>query len=189
MKFLLEKVKKILFDPANCWQEIKDETIDIKQFFLSYVLILAAIGPISKFIGYAIIGRAFGYRLSFLGAITNLILSYVIEIAGVIISAFIMNQLASTLNYKNDFKEHLKLICYSLTPYWILSVFYLIPPLSLISLIGALYSIYLLFLGAPIIIEVPKEKIFIYLIILIIILSIINIAVNTLVFGSFLLRK
>jgi hypothetical protein len=187
MKNLLEKVKGILFDPANSWQKVKEEKIDIKQFLFSYVLILAAIGPVSQFIGYVIIGRAFGFRLSFFGGLFNLILSYVVSIAGIALASFIMGQLSLSLNYKKDFIEHFKLISYSLTPYWILSVFYIIPPISAIAIIGGLYSLYLLYLGTPIVIEVPKEKIIIYIIILVIILFIIYFCLNLLSSGAFLL--
>ncbi|MFN3411173.1 MAG: Yip1 family protein [Exilispira sp.] len=189
MQNLFEKIKEILFDPANTWQQIKDEEIEIKQFFISYIFILAAIGPVSRFIGYTIIGRAFGFKIPFFGGLLNLIISYAIESFAVLVYSFIMNQLADALDYKKDFKQHLKLIAYSITPYWILSVFYIIPPLSSISLIGGLYSIYLLFLGAKVLIDIPKEKIFIYIIILVIITIIINYAINFLSIGYFLTRR
>ncbi len=185
---LLTKVKKVLFDTINFWQEIKDEQLNIKQFFFSYVLILAAIGPVSQFIGYVIIGRAFGFRISIFGGLLNLIISYAISIAGLFLYAFIMNQFADTLSYKKDFNSHLKLICYSLTPYWILSIFYIIPPLALISLIGGLYSLYLLYLGAQNIIDIPKEKVFIYIIVLIVLVAIVNYTIVLLSSGIFILK-
>jgi len=184
MKDLFEKVKNLLFDPVNSWNIIKEEQMDIKKFLFSYVFILAAIRPICQFIGFVILGRAFGFKISFFGGIFSLTISYVISVGGLFLASFIMGQLSTTLNYKKDFQEHFKLICYSLTPYWILSAFYIIPPISLISIIGALYSLYLLYLGAPIIIDVSKEKIIIYILIVIIILIIIYSSNNLLLFGS-----
>gem|GEM_PF-1705498 len=186
MEGLFAKIKRVLFDPSNFFKEIKDEPIDLRQFLLSYVLILAAIGPISGFIGYVILGRLFGLKLSFFGGILNLIISYVIIIAGLLVTSFIMSQLSSSLNYKKDLNEHLKLIGYALTPYWIFQISYIIPPLSLLSLIGALYSLYLLYLGAGEIVEVPKEKVIIYIVIVIVVMTILYSVINLLVSGAFI---
>ncbi|MEJ5273664.1 MAG: Yip1 family protein [Spirochaetota bacterium] len=178
MKELFERVKNILFNPLESWQKIKEEQEDIKTFLTSYVLILSAIIPLAQFFGFVIFGRIFGIRINFFKGLLDLIISYFVQITGIILASFVMSQLSVTLNYKKDFMAHFKLICYSLTPYWILGIFYLIPPIWLVSLIGALYSIYLIFLGADKIIEISREKTFIYIIILVIILFIIYFVIN-----------
>jgi len=45
-----------------------------------------------------------------------------------------------------------------MTAAWIAGIFYLLPALSMLALIGALYSLYLFYVGLPILMKAPEDK-------------------------------
>jgi len=175
-KAFFNRIKDLLFKPNDTWNEIKGEETNIKDFLLSYVLIIAAVPAISQFLGYFVVGGLFRiYNLHFFKAILNSVIVYIFSVASIYLTAFIMDQLAVQYGGQKNLNNSIKLIAYSMTPYWIASVLYIIPPLAPVSFLAAIYGFFIMYLGIPILIEVPKEKSFLYLIITIIILVVINV--------------
>jgi hypothetical protein len=59
-------------------------------------------------------------------------------------------------------------MAYSYTPSWIIGIVNLIPGLPLrgiIVLVVSLYGIYLIYLGAPILMRVPSDKVIVYMVV------------------------
>jgi hypothetical protein len=54
--------------------------------------------------------------------------------------------------------QALKVVAYSFTAAWVGGVFSLIPVLGIITLLFVLYSLYLLFLGLPVLMKAPADK-------------------------------
>jgi Yip1 domain len=52
----------------------------------------------------------------------------------------------------------MKLAVYSMTPAWLAGVFWLIPGLGFLRLIALLYSVYVFWLGLPILMKPPQER-------------------------------
>ena len=52
----------------------------------------------------------------------------------------------------------LKVTVYSYTPAWVAAVLNLVPALAILGLIAALYGLYLLYLGLPVLMHNPSEK-------------------------------
>ena len=52
----------------------------------------------------------------------------------------------------------LKLVSYAATPWLLLGIANIYPPIALLALLGGLYGLYILFLGIPIYMETPKEQ-------------------------------
>jgi hypothetical protein len=63
----------------------------------------------------------------------------------------------------------MKVAVYANTPNWIASILFIFPSLSPIVMIASLYSLYLLYLGLPVLMETPKEKVVAYIIVVIIV--------------------
>ena len=53
---LVERVKGILLSPNQEWQTISGETTTVAELYKSYIIILAAIGPVASIIGMSIVG-------------------------------------------------------------------------------------------------------------------------------------
>jgi hypothetical protein len=91
-----------------------------------------------------------------------------LSLAGVYVVAVIARWLAPQFGGRDDLVQALKLIAYAHTASWVGGLFYLIPPLSIVSLLLTLYGLYLLYLGAAPVMGVPAESAVTYTVALII---------------------
>jgi len=63
--------------------------------------------------------------------------------------------------------QALKVAAFTATPTWIAGVFNIIPSLSIIGSLLSLYSLYLLFVGLPILMKPPEDKALPYFVVVI----------------------
>jgi len=158
---LVERIKGILLKPNEEWQTIAGETATIPDLYKSYIIILAAIGPIASIIGMSVVGISvpfFGsYRVPIATSVTSAIVQYILTLVGVYVLAFIIDALAPTFAGEKNMNQAFKIAAYSYTPAWLAGVFVIIPTLSILGILG-LYSLYLLYLGLPVLMKSPPEK-------------------------------
>jgi hypothetical protein len=158
---LSERIKGILLKPGNEWQTISGETTTIAELYKSYVIVLAAIGPVASFIGTSIVGISLpfigSYRVPITTAIASSVVHYLLTLAGVYVLALIIDGLAPTFAAEKNISQAFKVAAYSSTAGWLAGIFMIIPALGVLGLLG-LYSLYLLYLGLPILMKSPKEK-------------------------------
>jgi hypothetical protein len=179
---LIARIQGIIIKPKDEWTKIKSESLSIGQLFTSYAAILAAIPAVCQFIGMALIGR----RIPFIGwyrydigtAILYAILSYIFSLVTVYVFGIIINALAPTFSSKSDATNSMKLAVFSMTPYWVAGVLYLIPYLGILVFIAGLYSLYLLYVGFALpMMDTPKEKVAGYLIVSIVVMIVLTVVV------------
>jgi hypothetical protein len=169
---LVDRVKNILLSPRHEWEVIDAEAATPTGLYTGYVLPLAAIGPICQAIGYSV----FGIRLPFVGtwrtpigsAITSAVVTYGLTLVGVFVMSLIIDNLAPTFGGTRSSIQALKVATYSYTASWVAGIFALIPGLRFLGILG-IYSLYLLFLGLPVLMKAPKEKAFAYTAVVIIV--------------------
>jgi len=169
---IIERVKGILLKPQSTWQEIKTETTTIKNLYTSYAGILAIIPPLASLIGMSLIGVSFlgmTYRTPFGSGLVYAIVQYILSLIGLYVLSMIINMLAPHFASRQDMVSAMKVAVYSYTPSWIASILFIIPALSPIAMILSLYSLYLIYVGLPILMETPKEKTLVYFIVVIIV--------------------
>jgi Yip1 domain len=159
---LVERVKNILLMPAKEWEVIDTEPTTVAGLYTGYIMPLAAIGPIAQLIGYSVFGfrTPFGgsvYRIPIGSALTGAVVSYVLALVGVYLLALIIDALAPTFGGTKSQIQALKVAAYSSTAAWVAGIFALVPGLRMLGILG-LYSIYLLYLGLPILMKAPKDK-------------------------------
>ena len=170
---LAHRVQGILLIPRREWIKIKEEFFPlISQLFSSYVLILAAVPPVIGFLANLLYG---GFRKPYSGWSWNVagknllfsIVAYIFSLIVVYIIGRIINVLAPIFSSRRSNLNSLKLAIYSLTPYWIGGVLYLVPRTGwILRDLVALYGIYILYSGfAASLMETPKEKVLKYLIV------------------------
>ena len=147
---LVDRVKAILLSPRTEWAVIERETGDATYLFTNYVAMLAAIPAVATFIGYSLAGIGIGHAFIF-G-----IFVYIFECVGWYVAALIIDALAPTFGGRKSMPDALKVAAYSGTASWLAGIFQLIPPLSVLSILG-LYSIYLLWLGLPVLMKAPRR--------------------------------
>jgi hypothetical protein len=158
---LVQRVKGILLSPQTEWQVIDAEPTTTAELYKSYIAPLAAIGPIAQIIGYSVFGItvpfAGTYRVPIGSAITSALIAYILTLAGTYVLALIIDALAPTFSGQRSQIQALKVAAYSSTASWLAGIFALIPGLRLLAILG-LYSLYLLYVGLPIVMKSPREK-------------------------------
>jgi hypothetical protein len=153
---LVARVKNILITPQTEWPVIEQESGDTVFLFKNYVAILAAIPAVCVAIG--LMRLPFGplYWLALTG-IVYAIVSYILAFVGTWLLALAVSLVAPMFGGRGDFASAMKLSAYSQTPYWLAGVFYVFPALSILAFLG-LYSLYLIWLGLPVLMKTPREK-------------------------------
>lgn len=158
---LVQRVKQILLSPRTEWQVIEAEPTTTAELYKTYIILLAAIGPISQVIGYSVFGITVPfvgtYRVPIGSAISGALVAYVLTLAGTYVLALIIDGLAPTFSGQRSQIQALKVAAYSSTASWLAGIFALIPGLRLLAILG-LYSLYLLYLGLPIVMKSPRDK-------------------------------
>lgn len=185
------RVTKILTDPKGEWNVIEAESTTTDKLYKGYIVPLAAIPAIAHFIGGTFIGTTTflgTYRTPIVSGLVQMCISYVLTLAMVYVAALIVNKLAPTFNSTPSDMQALKLVAYSETPVWIAGVLYIIPTLGMLgALIGGLYAIYIFYLGLPVMMKTPQDKVIPYMVvsaIVVIVLAVIVGAVAALFIGA-----
>jgi len=158
---LVERVKGILLKPKEEWQTISGETTTIPELYKTYIVILAAIGPVASIIGMSIVGislpLAGSFRIPITTSIASAVVHYILTLVGVYILALIIDALAPTFSGEKSINQAFKVAAYSNTPGWVVGIFTIIPALGMLGVLG-LYGLYLLYVGLPVLMKSPKEK-------------------------------
>ena len=157
---LVARVKNILLAPQTEWGVIERESGDTSYLFKNYVAILAAIPAVCSVVGMTMLSAG-PKHLMIASAVVYAIIGYLLSFVGVWLFAVIIDLLAPTFGARKDFAGAMKLSAYSHTPYWLAGIFYLIPALSVLIILG-LYAVYLLWVGVPVLMKAPREKTIVY---------------------------
>jgi hypothetical protein len=168
---LVERAKKLILQPRAEWQVIDAEPHTVQDLYTNYVMILAAIPAVCAFIGLSLIGiGVFGatYRVPIGAGVAHLVVSYLLSLGWVYVLALLIDALAPNFGGQKNFIQALKLAAFTPTPAWLAGVFYIIPSLSIIASLLSLYSLYLLFVGLPILMKSPEDKTIPYLAVILI---------------------
>ena len=158
---LVERVQAILLKPKATWPEIDAEPADAASLYKSYVMILALIPALASFIGLSLIGvGAFGvsFRVPLASGLANMIVGYVLSLVMVFVLALIIDAMAPTFEGTKSQIGALKLSAYASTAAFVGGVFSLLPSLSVLGALAALYGIYLLYTGLPVLMKCPPDK-------------------------------
>lgn len=156
---LLARIGGMLLHPRQSWQAIAAEDDSIARIYRSHLVWLLLLASVCGFIGSSLIGvGAFGITVRM--PIAHGLLNIVVGFALALVMAYLMAWLASALAPRFGGTAHLpaafKLLAYSATAALLGSVFQLVPWLGVLGLVAGLYSIYLFYLGAPVLLKVQR---------------------------------
>jgi hypothetical protein len=189
---LVDRVKNILLSPRTEWPVIDAEPATVASLYTGYIMPLAAIPAICQAIGMSLIGYTIpivgGHVKAPIGsALVSAAVMYCFTLVGVFLMALVADALAPSFGGTKNQLQALKVVAYSYTASWVGGIIYLIPALSVIGVLFGLYSLYLLFLGLPVLMKAPQEKAIGYTVVVIIccivIMWILFFAVASLGFG------
>lgn len=153
----------MLLRPGLTWAEVADEPATVRGLMLAYVAPLAAIGPVCGALGLLVFGAGIaGIKMktpSLLETIGGGLLDYAFSLILAYLLALVISALAPRFGGRVDRVQAVKLVAYAGTAVWLAGVFALYPVLGFpVALLGALYSLYALYLGLPLLMRVPHER-------------------------------
>ena len=187
---LVDRAKAILMKPKEEWPVIAAEKTEIAALYRTYVIPLAAIGPVANALGGALIGTTLvgvgAVRVPFTNAVVGAVIAFALSLLGTYVVARVIDYLAPRYGGTRDLTGAFKVSAYSSTAQWVVGIFALIPALSALSILG-LYGLYLLYLGLPVVMKVPAEKAMSYtvaVVVAVIVVFIVIGAVSGIVIGT-----
>jgi hypothetical protein len=165
---ILNHIWGLYTHPKKEWRDIEKRRESL-IYSLIHTIIVTLIPAICCYYATAHIGWTIGsgesFRLSNQSAQIMALCMYFALVFGVLTLGLLIQWVAKAFDSKSDYIQSLELAAYTATPLIIVGVTALFPVLWFIALsvISAMiYSIYLLYSGVPIMLNIPEEKGFIY---------------------------
>lgn len=158
---IVDRVKAILVTPRTEWSVIEGEQTDIQRIYREYLVILAAIPAVATFIGLSVFGMGgmgFSFRVPIGTGLANAIVSYIGSLVMVWLMSLVVNALAPTFGGTKNPLAAFKTMAYGGTAAMVAGIFYLVPSLSMLAFLGSLYTVYLVYLGLPVLMKCPQDK-------------------------------
>lgn len=159
----------MLFWPKSEWVKIREENASIAGHFLKFIMPIALLPAIAWYFGSTQIGWEMGGRVVKLtsdSAAQIMVLFYCAILLGIAFLGCMVHWMSET--YEADTSTLAKgmgVAAYTCVPMFIVGLTGFYPMLWLDMLLGcaaAGYTVYLLYLGVPIVMEIPKERGFLF---------------------------
>jgi hypothetical protein len=174
---IVARAKALILSPQAEWPRIAAEPVAAPmQPFTAYAMPVSAVPAVALLLGGLLFPGLSGERAGALGALA----AYALGLAGVLVSAKLIEALAPRFGGVADPVAAMKLAAHAPTASWLAGVFALVPPLGFLALLG-LYSLYLLWTGIPVLVRVPQERRLVFTLALVAAAIAINIALALLV--------
>lgn len=153
---IIRRAMNLLLHPVETWEAIEAEPDTIERLFRYWVIPLAAIPAIGRLVERMSFGsfRIFGvhfYHPSLIGALGDAIATYALTLVSVYLLALVIDHFALQFGGERSRTQAFKVAAYSGTAAWVSGIFLLLPSSAggVLAALGALYSLYLLYLGLP----------------------------------------
>lgn len=178
---LQTRIRGILMNPKTEWSAIAAEPDDVAAIYRDYIVFLAAIPAVCMFFGLTLIGIPLFGRYGLSTALGSAVAMYVTSLVAPFIAAIVLEKLAPKFQSSGSTARALKLVAYASTPVWVAGVFYLVLMLAPLALIAALYAIYLFYLGLPVLMKTPLDKVVPFMVVAAIVVVVLNIVLRAIV--------
>lgn len=166
---VLQHIWGLFTNPKKEWEAIRDDECTIGKCYAAHVLILAAIPPISGFIGTTQFGWQIGagdpVMLDMQKAGLFAALYYLAMLVGVFSMGWMIQWMADTYGAKPQLSQSVVLAAYTATPLFLIGLMELYPVLWLNMVVGIpalAYTVYLLYTGVPIMMGISEERGFLF---------------------------
>ncbi len=155
--------------PENEWHKIREKLENDTCQYTTLVFLLALLPPVSGFIGTTQfgwqIGTAAPVKLTVSSALTISVGYYFAIVLGIFVMGFVIKWMGQTYVKSVRLSEAVALAAFVSVPLLLIGIFELFPILwvnFLLGLVALAYSVFLLYTGLPIVMDIPKEKGFLY---------------------------
>ena len=166
---VLEHVWGLLTHPKEEWKDIREQRCSVTRCYCSHVLFLAAIPAVAGFIGTSQVGWSVAgdvpVKLETESALRIAVAFYFAMLATVFAVGKMIHWMGQTYGAEQTLPQCIALSAYTATPLFLMGVMmiYPIPWLDfLVGIFALSYTVYLLYLGLPIMMEVDQDKGFLF---------------------------
>ena len=162
---LLKHLPGLFLKPEQQWHEIRRSTVSTQNVYLTLVLLLGAIAPVCGYIGTTMVGWSVGdgpvIKLTTASAIKISLVFYLAILIAVYAIGRMIHWMGDTYGFTREVARCIELAAFAAAPLMLVGVFLLMSNLWVIYLLGLpalIYSVYLLYSGVPIMLDISKEK-------------------------------
>jgi hypothetical protein len=160
---------RLLTDPTDAWRQIASSDAPPLAHGLTHTLLFALIPAASWFFGSTQIGWNIGFderqRLTPESALFICAFFYLALVVGVLFLGYMIHWMSHTYGAASSLGKGVLIVAYTATPFFVGGLLGLYPVLALDLALGvviACYCVYLLYLGIPIVMDVPPERGFLF---------------------------
>ncbi len=159
----------IMISPKTEWEAIRASDDSIVMTYLKFVIPLALLPAVAWYYGSVEVGWELGDRIIKLtseSAMQIMVLFYLAMIVGVSGLGFMVHWMSATYEAsESSLARGVQIAAYTLTPMFVCGIIGFYPMLWLDMLLGcaaASYAVYLLYIGVPIVLNIPSERGFLF---------------------------
>ena len=180
---IVDRVKNICLTPTTEWGVVAGEAATPSALISGYAAPLAALSAVAGFIGGSLVGFTVPflggtYRAPVISGLVGACVTFVLALVGVFVLSLIIDALAPSFGGQKNSSQAMKVAVYSYTPAWVAGVLRIVPALGLLAVIGALWGIYLLYLGLPRLMKSPQDKALGYTVVVIVAAIVITVVIG-----------
>lgn len=161
---LLEHIIGFFLHPSEEWEEVRSEDTSTSKVLL-HILLLGAIPVVSGYIGTTQFGWQIGtaetVKLTAGSAAVIAVLYYLIIVLAVFSVGWMIRWMGQTYGARQSLSRCLLLAAYIPIPLFLVGITQIYPVLWFNLLIGipaAAYTVFLLYVGVPVMMEIPEER-------------------------------
>lgn len=166
---VLNHVWGLMVRPKAEWQRVHDERCSVTRCYCSHVLFLAAIPAVAGFIGTVFVGWSVAggnsVHLVAGSALRIAVSFYIAMLVTVFAVGKLIQWMGQTYNAAQPLAACIALAAYAATPLFLTGVtlVYPVPWVNfLIGIFALSYTVYLLYLGLPVMMEISEERGFLF---------------------------
>lgn len=155
--------------PKKEWLEIRNENESIQHAYFTRILFLAAIPALSAYYGTTQVGWVVGHgdpvKLTESSALPLTVLTYLAMLFGIAIMGAFTHWMSRTYHAKTTITQCVVFAAYTCTPLFVAGLAALYPNIWLAMVVGTAaicYSVYLLYIGISVFMNIPEEEGFFY---------------------------
>ncbi|SRR5581483_6008328 len=158
----IERIRNIFLAPRAEWPVIEAEATSVRQLYIQYVAPMAAFAAAMSFIRMSIVGVTPPWggtiRTPVPSALMASVVTFALGLLGLFLIGLIINMLAPVFSGGRNQRQALKTAAYALTPAWLGTALTFLPLGSVFQFLAGLYGIYVLYLGLPVMMGIPRAK-------------------------------
>ena len=164
---MLQHVVGVFTNPKKEWEVVRDAKCTLLECYIKHVLLLAAIPPICAYIGATQVGWTIAgntFRLTEASTLPMAIGFYLFSLLAIYIMGRAIEWMAHTFDTSVTLDKAILIATQVVTPLFLSGFIALFPIPWLIMLVGIVamgYTVYLMYTGIPIVLDIEPEKGFI----------------------------